>query len=468
MKRAQCSHVNARGTQCRSTAGEGGTCTRHTAGYVAKPRKTSADIAKRPPTNSLGESWVEGQTWTCTGCGATGPDRDDVRMPASCECIAPMHYARPEHEAAIAARRAARVAALAAEPDDDPACTHCLDPMCSGSPCLHTSEPPTDTVECPRCEGWEQDTPCERCGGKGRITAEEMAALEREQAAESTASAVSPEVNRPVAEGPVEAVDTDDAMLGAAFVDEVEAFQASVRGAHDHEADPRPSEPAPPIADREVKPSKAKRAKPAPPPTLPGLEGYAKRDVSLGQWDTHPEVARAFVRWCGVKRGAPVLEPSAGIGNIARALVDVGADVTCVELDADRAVVLRERGLGAVHVADFLTMTDGVLCAGEFDLAALNPPYENDGETRHLLHALTFAKRACGIVRLVALASASRAEAWRSVKLTRLAVLVPRPVFAGSSGMDEIAFVEIEPSISGLSLDCSRAAVEWLDWRNNG
>lgn len=37
MKRA-CTHVNPRGTQCRTTAGEGGTCARHSAHYVAKPR----------------------------------------------------------------------------------------------------------------------------------------------------------------------------------------------------------------------------------------------------------------------------------------------------------------------------------------------------------------------------------------------------------------------------------------------
>jgi hypothetical protein len=34
-------------------------------------------IAKRPPTNSAGRPWT-GETWSCSRCGETGPDRDDV------------------------------------------------------------------------------------------------------------------------------------------------------------------------------------------------------------------------------------------------------------------------------------------------------------------------------------------------------------------------------------------------------
>lgn len=210
---------------------------------------------------------------------------------------------------------------------------------------------------------------------------------------------------------------------------------------------------------------KAAKLRAEPASVLPGLEGYAKRDVSLGQWDTHPDVARAFVRWCGIAAGDRVLEPSAGIGNVARALSHVGADLTCVELDVDRAAVLRSRFPAAVHTADFLAMGSGAFGPRRFDSVAMNPPYEADGETRHLLHALRFADVARGIVRLVALASASRADAWRSVMVTRVAVLVPRPVFAGSSGMDEIAFVEIVPRREGLAPGDSAPLLAWLDWR---
>lgn len=114
----------------------------------SRAAKTSADIAKRAPTNSLGEPWVEGQTWTCLGCGAAGPDRDDVRMPASCECVATVRYSPAEHEAALVERRVARA------------------PVC-----------------CPRCEGIDDaGSHCALCDGCGVLTQAEYAAHVEAQA----------------------------------------------------------------------------------------------------------------------------------------------------------------------------------------------------------------------------------------------------------------------------------------------
>lgn len=191
---------------------------------------------------------------------------------------------------------------------------------------------------------------------------------------------------------------------------------------------------------------------------LPGLGGYAGRDALLGQWDTHPEVARALVKWAGVRRGDRVLESSAGIGNVVRAASEAGARVVAAEIDPDRALVLRRAAIdgAVVIVGDSLAMT-----LPEADVALINPPYEKDGETRHMLRALECAPRVCMIMRLVGLASERRAEAWRSVRLMRVAVLVPRPVFAGSSGMDEVCFVEVRCP----GRDHQGTLVEWLDWR---
>jgi predicted RNA methylase len=197
---------------------------------------------------------------------------------------------------------------------------------------------------------------------------------------------------------------------------------------------------------------------------LPGLEGYAKRDQTLGQWDTHPELARAFARWCGFAPGDRVLEPSAGIGNLVTALSELGADATAIEIDSERAEVLSRGGRArSVETANFLTLSPKWF-PQPFDLVAMNPPYEADGETRHILHGLRFAPRVCAIMRLVGLSSASRSAAWRSVALTRVAQLAPRPAFAGSSGMDEIVFVEVR---SKLHTDppTSLVLMEWLAWR---
>lgn len=39
---------------------------------------TRQRTTRQGPRNSLGQPWVEGQTWTCARCGGRGPDRDDV------------------------------------------------------------------------------------------------------------------------------------------------------------------------------------------------------------------------------------------------------------------------------------------------------------------------------------------------------------------------------------------------------
>lgn len=147
---AQCMAKKASGARCNRSALEGTQfCLRHAPGYVAPKRAakriTSADIAKRVPTNSLGERWVEGQMWHCA-CGASGPDRDDVAMVEHCERA--VRFSPPEHDAAMQARRA-------------------------------------EDVLCPRCEGHSLESvgvACVRCNGRGRISAAAMAALEAEQA----------------------------------------------------------------------------------------------------------------------------------------------------------------------------------------------------------------------------------------------------------------------------------------------
>lgn len=218
---------------------------------------------------------------------------------------------------------------------------------------------------------------------------------------------------------------------------------------------------------------------------LPGLEGYAKRDLALGQWDTDPVLARALVRWARV--GEPgslrVLEPSAGIGNIAleaaRALelrpVGEGrerASLTCLELDPERARVLSERLHGLARWRRFamdLRCGDFLSFAPEEPLASVavaNPPFENNGELEHAVHASRCAHRVCFIARLESLGSVSRRELWEALSLDRLAILTPRPPFGGAgNGMHEIAFFEVrrrQPESRDL------ARVEWLDWRAFG
>lgn len=226
---------------------------------------------------------------------------------------------------------------------------------------------------------------------------------------------------------------------------------------------------------------------------LPGLEAYAGRDLALGQWDTDPVLARALVRWAGVGVSAfRVLEPSAGIGNVAvecaRALLaadpapglsplSADARLSCVELDAARADVLRERLMRLeqsdprplpwdVTGADFLSLSPPDRL---FQLAIGNPPFEGNGEVIHLEHAARFAARVCFVVRLESLGSSVRVPRWSMLRLERLAVLHPRPPFGGAgNGMHEIAFVSASRRWGASSLTCERVSFEWLDWRALG
>ena len=72
--------------------------------------------ARSGPTNSAGEPWAEGQSWTCARCGGSGPDRDD-RVLSAClprEGAAPhmawheLAFVPPSHAAKIAARKESR------------------------------------------------------------------------------------------------------------------------------------------------------------------------------------------------------------------------------------------------------------------------------------------------------------------------------------------------------------------------
>lgn len=59
----------------------------------------------REPISSFGTPW-DGETWSCSQCGETGPDRDDHRIgscPARPRGMHDITYSPPEHEARVRA-----------------------------------------------------------------------------------------------------------------------------------------------------------------------------------------------------------------------------------------------------------------------------------------------------------------------------------------------------------------------------
>lgn len=129
-----------------------------------------------------------------------------------------------------------------------------------------------------------------------------------------------------------------------------------------------------------------------------------------GWFPTPDAVAETVVNEAGLvrayqDRGLPplaVLEPSAGLGSLARRCVEAGAVVDCVEAHMDRAGALAGAKIyRRVIGADFLTVAP----RGElYDRIVMNPPFDRERDIDHVLHALQFLKPNG---RLVAIMSAS-------------------------------------------------------------
>jgi len=104
---------------------------------------------------------------------------------------------------------------------------------------------------------------------------------------------------------------------------------------------------------------------------------------------TPPELARRVVELADIQPGMRVLEPSAGTGNLLRAL-PVHCESVAVEINCKLANRLVAHDEPWPHLMttwvgkDFLE-TNGDL--GTFDRIVMNPPFENGADIRHILHA---------------------------------------------------------------------------------
>lgn len=109
-------------------------------------------------------------------------------------------------------------------------------------------------------------------------------------------------------------------------------------------------------------------------------------------FQTPPELARRLVARLGfIDPSARVLEPSAGLGRLYRALRErTVAPVVLVELaPACAAELYRETAADPAATliqADFLTCSADRL-GGLFDYILMNPPFKNGRDIKHIEHA---------------------------------------------------------------------------------
>lgn len=193
----------------------------------------------------------------------------------------------------------------------------------------------------------------------------------------------------------------------------------------------------------------------------------------LSQWHTRSPLAGRLVDFARLQWGDRVLEPSAGVGRIAR-MVPRSCSLTAVEIDPRLVAHLeahgRQRDWRVVR-ADFLewsaqndptrepTARAAVAArrrqlarvprrAGMFHVAVMNPPFEDDQDAAHVLSALAICERVIALVRAQFLFGALRDEAiWQWHRLRRMAVLAHRPPFDGvleASGSPRHDFVVVE------------------------
>lgn len=181
----------------------------------------------------------------------------------------------------------------------------------------------------------------------------------------------------------------------------------------------------------------------------------------LSQWHSRAAFAGRVVDFSRVARGSRVLEPSAGIGRLVT-MLSRSCAVTAIEIDARLIAYLRAlcrgsaRDIEIVH-ADFLewAQREGIEGGRRFDVAVMNPPFENDQDAAHVLAALALCRRVVAVVRAQFLFGSGRGAAiWQWYRHSRIAIAENRPPFDGvleasGSPRHDFIVVEIVPRVDG-------------------
>lgn len=118
-----------------------------------------------------------------------------------------------------------------------------------------------------------------------------------------------------------------------------------------------------------------------------------KHAPDLGDFQSPPEVARRVIALADIRKDHRVLEPSAGLGNLASLAAAITEEVTCVEIDADRAAALIYADkYEVVRHADFLSQEEGRGWSHDFDRVVMNPPFAKGAAIRHVMKAFDCLK----------------------------------------------------------------------------
>lgn len=127
---------------------------------------------------------------------------------------------------------------------------------------------------------------------------------------------------------------------------------------------------------------------------------YQKGDIQF----TPPELAKELVALAGVRKYSRVLEPEAGIGNIADAAKEVTDHVDCIERMTDFCEILKLKKHNVIG-NDLLTAETAPI----YDAVVMNPPFSEECE--HIKRAFDFLRPGGSLV-----AVCSSSIQWKSTR----------------------------------------------------
>ena len=127
---------------------------------------------------------------------------------------------------------------------------------------------------------------------------------------------------------------------------------------------------------------------------------YQKGDIQF----TPPELAKELVALAGVRKDSRVLEPEAGIGNIADAAKEVTDHVDCIERRTDFCEILKLKKHNVIG-NDLLTAETAPI----YDAVVMNPPFSEECE--HIKRAFDFLRPGGSLV-----AVCSSSIQWKSTR----------------------------------------------------
>jgi predicted RNA methylase len=204
-------------------------------------------------------------------------------------------------------------------------------------------------------------------------------------------------------------------------------------------------------------------------------------DPALSQWCTPPDLALRLVDWAAglahAKSRPPakwrVLEPSAGSGSFVNPMLERFGSVTAHEIDPAWAEHLRTRF--PARKCPGLRVVEGDYLAAPrpsriYDLAVLNPPYEDEGDWRFVEKAMDEAMRVLALVRLNFFCGRARFEhVWKQIGtdaapgdwwLGGAVFFATRPKFSGADGGAKSDFVALYLTRDEHEVG-SRYAMDW-------